>query len=76
LRARVFIAPGVAARVGLGETEAADQLAGFGHLRQEASASAPPLPYFQIGYIASEPWTLAKLRSPLSPYSSSWSARP
>ena len=28
-------------------------------------------PYFQIGYIASEPCTLTKLRRPLSPYSSS-----
>ena len=33
-------------------------------------------PYFQIGHIASDPCTLAKLRRPLSPYSSSCSARP
>jgi hypothetical protein len=33
-------------------------------------------PYFQIGHIESEPCTLTKLRSPLSPYSSSASASP
>ena len=33
-------------------------------------------PYFQIGYMASEPWTETKLRAPESPASSSRQARP
>ena len=33
-------------------------------------------PYFQIGNIASEPWTETKERNPLSPASSSRQARP
>ena len=34
------------------------------------------LPYFQIAYMASDPWTLTRLRTPESPASSSRHARP
>jgi hypothetical protein len=74
LRARVFIEPG------------SEPLSGSVRPKQPMSSPVAILgryfcfcssePYFQIGHIASEPCTLAKLRRPLSPYSSSWRARP
>ena len=72
--ALVRMLPGIAPRVGLGQTEAADHLAR--RHRGSHCCFCSSEPNAQIGNMASEPWTDTKLRTPLSPYSSSVQASP